>query len=420
MNVDETLDKLERKRLFARARAKKFYEANKDKVLGKQKEARQRFTEAVRTAYIERGIPLIRQPPQPLQPVQRNRSISLPPPSRERSPSPPPIDRSQSAPNLQRRVVVRDNSINKLVNVVDLDFVKNNVGSLKKADGEFISPQSQKNYISTARDFFRILKVDRFNNILKNPKKVIDTLESAKTKNGDLYATNSKRSFSQMICKFFDADWFGKAFREKYKAPYHQYNERLDFISRQASSEKKSYHDIDKYTIKIKQTFGEHSREFIIAMLYKESCRRDDFKLKIVPNIKEADKDKDPNENYIVVPRTRAVCETVINAHKTAGHFEPLTKKLSPYLSELIRKYMEDNNLTYGQYLFPTKSLSRIVSNMSKKAGYDDVTITKLRHMAITKFYHGNPSLEEKQKLAHEFGHSLRQQEQYSGELIQD
>jgi len=170
--------------------------------------------------------------------------------------------------------------------------------------------------------------------------------------------------------------------------------------------------------MKIKDVFGEDSREFIIAMLYKESTRRDDFKLKIVPNMKESG--EDPNENYIVVPRTRTVCETVINAHKTSGHFEPLTKKLSFYLSGLIRKYMTKNNLNYGKYLFPTKSLSRIVSMMSKKAGYDNITINTLRHMAITKFYHNNPSLEEKQKLASEMGHTLSMAEKYAGDLIVD
>jgi hypothetical protein len=408
MNTDETMNKLERKRAFARARAKKFYEENKDKVLGKQKEARQRFNQDVRTAYIERGIPFTRQPPQPVQ--------------RPRNPSPPrePEPEPEQEPDPQRKRFILNKTTKKITQIIDIDFVINNVGSLKKSDGEFISPMSQKNYINTTRDFFRVLNVDRFNDVLKNPKKVIDTLESAKTKNGDLYATNSKRHFSQMICKFLDAGWLGTEFKDKYKAPFHQYNERLDFTSRQASNERKKYHDIDKYCNKIKEIFGEDSREFIIAMLYKESTRRDDFKLKIVSNLKETDKKIDAEENYIVVPRTRAVCETVINAHKTAGHFDPLTKKLSPHLSDLIRQYMKNNNLNYGQYLFPTKSLSRIVSAMSKKAGYDDVTITKLRHMAITKFYHTNPTLEEKQKLAHEFGHSLRQQEQYAGDLIVD
>ena len=55
-------------------------------------------------------------------------------------------------------------------------------------------------------------------------------------------------------------------------------------------------------------------------MLYKESARRDDFKLQIINNISQA---TDNSMNYILVPRTRTFCET-INAHKTAEHYEPL------------------------------------------------------------------------------------------------
>jgi hypothetical protein len=40
--------------------------------------------------------------------------------------------------------------------------------------------------------------------------------------------------------------------------------------------------------------------------------------------------------------------------------------------------------------------------------------------MAITKFYHSNPTLEQKQALAREMGHTLRVAEEYAGNLIED
>ena len=61
--------------------------------------------------------------------------------------------------------------------------------------------------------------------------------------------------------------------------------------------------------------------------------------------------------------------------------------------------------------------MSRIVSKMSKDVGMS-VSIHTLRHMAISKFFSNNPTLEEKQKLAKEFGHSLRVQQEYVGNYI--
>ena len=95
-------------------------------------------------------------------------------------------------------------------------------------------------------------------------------------------------------------------------------------------------HDIDDYVEKVKDKFGEESKQFLVAKLYQESARRDDFKLQIINNISQA---TDTSVNYILVPPTRTVCETIINAHKTSKKFDPLVKKLSVYLSNLIKKY---------------------------------------------------------------------------------
>jgi len=229
-----TLEKLERKRANARARAKKFYDEHKDKVLGKQKLARVQFSEAVKSAYVENGIPFTKQP------VERPPCPPCPPcpsPQQERSPSQEPQPEPQPEPQSGRFIL--DKKTKKIYRVIDLKFIIDNVGSLKKPDGEFISGASQKDYVNTAKNFFRVFNVDSLNTILKNSKKVIEILESVKTVKGELYSTNSKRHFTQMICKFFDAGWFGKEFADKYKPPYVKYNERLDFISRQASTTKK-------------------------------------------------------------------------------------------------------------------------------------------------------------------------------------
>ena len=130
-------------------------------MLSAQKESRKKFTESVKIAYAERNIPLVRNPPERVQrPTQ-------PRPTREPSPPPP----HQPAYTLNKKT-------KEITPVVDFEFVKNNVDKLKIKDGEIISAGSQENYIDTMRDLLRVLNVTSLNTILKNPKKVIDTIKN--------------------------------------------------------------------------------------------------------------------------------------------------------------------------------------------------------------------------------------------------
>ena len=47
-------------------------------------------------------------------------------------------------------------------------------------------------------------------------------------------------------------------------------------------------HDIDDYVERVKNTFGENSKQYLVAKLYQESTRRDDFQLIIINNINDA------------------------------------------------------------------------------------------------------------------------------------
>jgi len=392
----DILDKLERKRAFARARAKKFYEANKEKVLANQKASREKFAAEVEATKVQRNIPLIRQP--------------LPPPPRF---EPEPIPRT---------FTVYRNNDNEHVRGLDLERVKEKVKTLKGKTTPFISVNTQNRYVQDARTLLRILNVNEFNNVLKSPTDVIKAIDDAKQvagkDKGNPYSLNSKKGIAQFILVAIDNGWIGQSLKTTLHQPYFNYYESLDFQSREKSKEIQEYHDIDDYVQRIKAKFGENSKEFIVAMLYKESPRRDDFKLKIIDDVSQA---IDPKENYLISPSNtlteRTVCKTVINSHKTAGHFDPLVQNLSPYLSHLIRMYCFVNNLDYGNYLFNNKNLSPFVSKMSKAVGLEGITINTLRHMAITKFLSTNPTMAERQALAYSMGHSLRQQNEYAGKL---
>jgi hypothetical protein len=429
---DDTLSKLERRRLLARMRAVKFYLAHKDKVLKKQKEARQVFNEKVKAAYIEKGIPLIRQPPPSAPrwfepPVVPQQQWFEPPQAAEPDTVLEQVPEQQ--PSRARRSATITNQVpthiintktKEVIPILTFDVLKNNIKNIvDRKTGKNIAEMTQNRYINDAKILFRIFNTDKLNNILKNPTKVIKTIEEAKQiKSGsenEPYSVNSKKGLAQLILQIIDNGLLGEKLKKDSHKEYLDYYKRYDFMSKEKTKEPKQYRDMNNYVAAIKSHFGEDSKEYIIARLYQESTRRDDFKLKIVGHISEC---KDPNENYLVVPKTRAVCETVINAHKTSSHFEPLTKKLSLELSDIIKKYMEAHNIGYGNYLFALSTLSRFISKMSAEVGYPNTAVNTLRHMAISTFYASNPSLEAKQQLSNEMGHGLVTAAQYAGSLI--
>lgn len=131
--------------------------------------------------------------------------------------------------------------------------------------------------------------------------------------------------------------------------------------------------------------------------------------MRIISNTQQA---TDNKANYILVPPNAIdVCETIINEHKTGAIYEPLVKKLSSYLSNIIWLYITSHNLKNGDFLLGKSPLTRYESKMSNEIGMKGVTINTLLHMAVPKYLSVPSTLEERQQLAKEFGHSLRVQE---------
>jgi hypothetical protein len=389
---DEILQKEQRRKELQNARSKKYYEKNKQKVLEKQKKYRVEVKQKVveikqkRKEHLQEVEPIVEPIAEPIvEPIQESSQITF-------------IKRG-----------------NKIFNALNLTSLETLVNHLEKAE------LTKKKIIDDAKILFRILDVDQLHNVLKNHKKVIKIIENSKSQQNTDYSNNTKKGLIQLVLIIVDNKWLGnidQKEREKLHKEYKRLFDRLDFVTREQTKQNKNIllHDIDDYVQKVKDKFGEESKHFLVAKLYQESARRDDFKLQIINNISQA---TDTSVNYILVPPTRTVCETIINSHKTSKKFEPLVKKLSVYLSNLIKKYIIEHNLKIGGFLLGKSSLSPFVSKMSAEIGLPGITINTLRKMAITKFLSVPRSLEERQQLASEFGHSLAMQENtYRGTLI--
>ena len=274
---------------------------------------------------------------------------------------------------------------------------------------------SQKFYDNTLKTLVYILGCDDFNKCLKRAKTVIYKIENATQKKDPtkLYSVNSKKGIYQSILKLIDtleipiSDNAHKLYENRFEimntASHDQTKERI---------QKEEVLDFNVYKQKVKNFFGESSKESIITSLYELSGFRDNLNVIIVPTLpKETDK------NFIVIPSSKTKnLKFILNDYKTSGKYNQDIINIPKDLSKEIRKYMENNNIQYNDYLFGKSKLSGFIKKFNDKMDLP-ITINKLRQMKVSKVLNNNPSIEERIKLAKEMKHSTTTSEKYKRKI---
>ena len=150
-------------------------------------------------------------------------------------------------------------------------------------------------------------------------------------------------------------------------------------------------HRVIKYSVyldKIRNAFGEKSKQYLIASIYNVITMRDDLaSVNIVGSMNEIN---DIN-NYIVIPKT-GNSVFVLQAYKTQNKYGKQITILPEPLTSLIREYIIPNKLT--DRLFPTNydnGLTQYIHKMNEKIGVNG-SINEIRRMKITDFLQ-NPNL---------------------------
>lgn len=154
----------------------------------------------------------------------------------------------------------------------------------------------------------------------------------------------------------------------------------------------------------------EESKLNLILSMYNEFTRRDDFSLIII------DKEEDnvsKEINYLLINER---CKAIINQHKTQGNdiVAPVLE-FSEKVSDLLKKYIEKNNLKAGDYLFNSRGNSIFISDCNKAMGITHpfgCGINLLRDMKASEenHLHGNDA-EHMVVLAQSMGHSVMTQQ---------
>lgn len=173
------------------------------------------------------------------------------------------------------------------------------------------------------------------------------------------------------------------------------------------------YPTFSTYKKKVEDMYGKESKEFLITSLYEAFAVRDNYGgipiLTTPPTtLKKA------TTNYIVVKKNYSYI--VLSNYKTSDEYNTLRLTLPSSVNRLLRKYIANNNIQFGQPLFPENKLSNFVSNMNNEIGYEDLLgINAYRHMRVSEL--DGATYDEKVKLANTMGHSVLTQKLYRKNL---
>lgn len=132
----------------------------------------------------------------------------------------------------------------------------------------------------------------------------------------------------------------------------------------------------------------------------------------------KSQKDNDGVNNFILADGK--TIKIYINDFKTKAKYELLTYTYNSKnndekeLKKLIEKWININNLVYGDYIFGKTSLSKMVGDMNRMLGYEEhKAINLYRHIRVSEEHGKNLSFEDRQKLAEKMGHSIFTSKKY-------
>jgi len=279
-----------------------------------------------------------------------------------------------------------------------------------------INNDTKKKYIEDVKTLFRVTSCTNLVTCLNNFKKIKEFIETAMQKRDPTkpYSLNSKKGFIQAIPYIIDK--LQIPVKKGVHSKYVDLLETYKIMSGEQTKNKQENPEFDvlpysEYLAKIKTTFGEDSKQYLVAKLYDECTMRDNFsELIIVGSVKEMTDDK---QNYIVNPKT-GVMRIYIQQYKTDKKYGVIQVKLSKCLTKLIRTYTNGEN---GRLFKESTGLSSFVSQMNKKVQVKG-SINTLRQMKISEELAASDlSAEEKQALAKSCGHSHMAQLKYVRKL---
>jgi hypothetical protein len=285
----------------------------------------------------------------------------------------------------------------KVVTYDDILFVITNNADIKDTTKEI--------YIKNMKRINKLLQYDNYMD-LENTDTTIKIINEATQ-----FSVNTIKLIYQTILKVIDLLDLKVA-----KKPYIEQFELLKIKSTDENKVKQETMELpsfDKYLKEVQSRFGIDSKMYLLAMLYDNMTIRDDYgNLIIVNDVKKITPDAD--KNYIFVPENKKeLCILRINSYKTDKKYGIIHKTLSMPVTLLIKRYMTNNNINYGDVLF-AKEVGHYISLKNKDINPEYGGISWLRHIKVSDLLNQkNVTPEERLALSKEMLHSPNVQANY-------
>lgn len=292
--------------------------------------------------------------------------------------------------NEQMKIEDIDVKLNETKKIIDLSFIRDQLIKLKK-EGIIKTDNTLKKYEEDTKRLMDMTGCDDLKKCLLKHEEIIKGIENSTMRNGKPYSLNTKKGIYQTIIYLLDNIKKLKTFNKKIRQIYFTKWELYKISSRDETDTKISNDktmNYDDYVNKVKDKYGEKSKEFLIVSLYDEITARDDFgQLKLLPM--NMSKETFKGENVLFYGKKKFRIQ--MNKFKTYKEDKQVKIELSEGLSKLMREYIKTHDLKEGDNLFrePKNKLGEFLKKMNKALNVNDKggSVNYIRHSKITTEY---------------------------------
>ena len=291
--------------------------------------------------------------------------------------------------------------------------------------------KTRTKHVGEMRALFRIIGCsDDFVKCLSNFDKVKHDIDNAKQIHDSTkeYGIDKKKDVLATLLFVIDKLKvpFPNELRVKYKKIHAVY---LEQSRRKTQERKKGGKDgintvrpfLHEILPEIKEKYGVESKEYLVALLYKIGCMRDDYGGIIIIN-RDLPNGDDTDNNYLYVPRGKGNCKLVIQKYKTDNAYRVMSFAMNAEESKIVRNYITRHKIALNTMLFPSNGngLSSFVSNMLKDIGITNGSgVNYLRHSIISEqMFNKNYTDAELVELAYSCAHSVQSHLDYVRPIV--
>ena len=259
-----------------------------------------------------------------------------------------------------------------LPKVIDLEEINKLLEQLSTND-VIKTDASLKTYKDGIKRLMKLTNCINLITCLQQPQEIKNAIDTS------TFSLNTKKGMYQAVVFIIDNLKlpYTKQLFDEYKKLF-----SINKLKSQAESKEKTKEKVMsflEYFEKVKEHFGENSKMGLLIGLYEAFTGRDIFQLKITNNKNEINNNK---INFLLL--TKKQFTLVINNYKTQKKYGTYVVKLNQPLTKLIKHYIIEHDLKFGDYLFGDKPLSSFISKNNKKIGING-SVDLIRHMVITQ-----------------------------------